>query len=67
MPNVTDELMFEVLKQIQAEIALARGDLRDVKVRMTSMEESLAGVNRRLDRIDDRLDRLEHRTGLVEL
>ncbi|CAN5304218.1 hypothetical protein BH10PSE7_BH10PSE7_39610 [soil metagenome] len=49
MPDVTNELIYEILKQIPTEIALARGDLRDIKVRVTSAEENLAGVNRRLD------------------
>lgn len=34
-------------------------DLRDLKVRTTSNEEGLAGLNRRLDRNDQRLERIE--------
>jgi cob(I)alamin adenosyltransferase len=41
-------------------------DLRDVKVRLSSMDENMAVVQRRLDRLDDRLDRVERRLGLIE-
>jgi archaellum component FlaC len=40
-------------------------DVRDVKIRMTSVEEGLAGVNRRLDRIEDRVKHIETRLDLV--
>ena len=42
------------------------GDLQDIKVRMTSAEEGIAGVNRRLDRLDGRIQRIERRLDLVE-
>ena len=41
-------------------------DVRDLKVRMTHVEEGLAGVNRRLDRLDDRVERIEKRLDLVD-
>jgi archaellum component FlaC len=41
-------------------------DMRDIKVRMTNAEEALAGVNRRLDRLDARLERIEKRLDLVQ-
>ena len=41
-------------------------DMRDLKVRVTNVEEGLVGVNRRLDRIESRLDRIEHRMELVD-
>lgn len=66
MANVTNELIYEGLKSIQADIPQMKGDLRDIKVRVTATEEGLAGVNRRLDRVDDRLDRIERRVGLVD-
>jgi hypothetical protein len=36
-------------------------DMHDVKLRMTGVEESLAGINRRIGRIETRLDRFEKR------
>jgi hypothetical protein len=41
-------------------------DVRDLKVRMTAVEEGLAGVNRRLDRHETRLDRIERRMDLTD-
>ena len=40
-------------------------DTRDPKLRMTASEEAIAGINRRLDRIDFRLDRIERRLELT--
>ena len=34
-------------------------DVADLKTRTTNVEEGLAGVNRRLDRLDMRMDRIE--------
>jgi hypothetical protein len=39
-------------------------DVKDMKVRMTNFEEGLAGVNRRLDRLEVRVDRIERRLEL---
>jgi hypothetical protein len=41
-------------------------DVRDVKFRVTNLEEGQAGILR-LDRVDARLDRIERRLDLVEL
>ena len=41
-------------------------DLQDLKVRVTSVEEGLAGVNRRLDRVKSRLERVERRLELSD-
>jgi hypothetical protein len=38
----------------------------DVKVRLTVVEEGLAGVSRRLDRVDIRVERIEVRLDLVD-
>ena len=41
-------------------------DMHDLKVRMTHVGEGLAGVNRRLDRLDQRIERVETRLTLVD-
>ena len=41
-------------------------DLSDLKLRTTNTEEALAGVNRRLDRLDARVERIERRLDLSE-
>jgi hypothetical protein len=42
-------------------------DLGDIKLRVTSLEENQAGLQRRMDRFDVRLDRIERRLNLVEV
>lgn len=67
MAEVTNELMYELLKRVHGDIAEMKFDLQEIKRRMTGSEEALAGVNRRLDRHDERLDRIERRLELREL
>ncbi len=43
-----------------------RDDVRDLKVRVTAVEEALAGVNRRIDRLEAWQDRTERRLELVD-
>jgi len=57
--EVTNDLMYELLKRVHGDIAEMKFDLQEIKRRMTGSEEALAGVNRRLDRHDERLDRIE--------
>ena len=73
MADVTNELLLEVMKQMQADMADVKFDLRDVKLRMTMVEEHLgssiiaiSGVNSRLDRLNDRVDRIEQRLNLTD-
>lgn len=61
-----DNIVLRYLRSIDDKIDLVRADVHDLKVRMTHVEEGLAGVHRRLDRVDERLDRLEARAGLSE-
>lgn len=65
--DVTNELMFELLKKMQSDMSAVRFDLQEIKRRITATEEAMAGVNRRLDRQDERLDRIERRLELREL
>jgi archaellum component FlaC len=41
------------------------GDLHDVKVRLTGVEEGLNVVQRRIDRLEDRVERIEKRLELA--
>jgi len=68
-----DSLVLEYLRRFdrrmsEFDLKLDRihDDVRDLKIRMTSVEENLVGVQRRLDRIEDRIDRIERRLGLVD-
>jgi chromosome segregation ATPase len=62
--DMRDE-MRERFNRLDTKLDRAVEDLRDLKVRVTAVEEGLAGVNRRLDRIDARVDRIETRLDLV--
>ncbi len=54
-----------LLRKIDQRTERMADDLQDLKVRMTSVEEGLAGVNRRLDRLEGRVERIERRLELT--
>ena len=55
-----------LLRRMDAKIDRVLEDVHDLKVRMSSMEEGIAGIHRRLDRLDVRVDRIERRFDLVD-
>jgi len=68
MPEMTSELMYEVPKTIQADLALMKEDMSDIKSRLTSLDSRLAIVHtdlaaqtERSDRLDLRIERIEKR------
>lgn len=67
MPDaVTNELIYETLKQIQGTLAQHTQYHLETKERLGLLEQQYASISRRVDRIDDRLDRVEKRLGLIE-
>jgi hypothetical protein len=71
--NLTLQLLREMrdenrqrFNRIDEKLDRVGADLRDLKIRMTNVEEGLAGVNRRIDRIDERLERVERRLELTD-
>jgi archaellum component FlaC len=66
MSDQPDNLVLTFLRRLDGKIDRLTDDMHDVKVRLTNVEENLAGVNRRLDRIEDRVERIERRLDLVE-
>jgi archaellum component FlaC len=71
--KVTNELIYSVLQSIQSDVSDVKFDVRDLKVRMTLVEEHMghsiigvSGVNARLDRMNEQVERIEKRIGLVE-
>lgn len=64
--DVTNELIFELLKKIHADVSVLRDGMHEVKERLGFLEQQYASISRRVDRIDERLDRVERRLGLVE-
>ncbi|WP_375395089.1 hypothetical protein [uncultured Sphingomonas sp.] len=70
---VNNELIYSVLQKMQADMSELKFDVRDLKVRMTMVEEHLgssiiaiSGVNSRLDRLNDRVERIENRLDLAD-
>jgi len=71
-PAIAD-LTYELLKKMCAEQQEMRLDILDLKMRASSQDEHLsglvmsnAGINTRLDRIDERLGRVERRLDLTD-
>lgn len=66
MADEPDNIVLTLLRRMDAKLDRVLDDISDLKVRMTHVEEGLAGVNRRLDRLDTRVDRIEKRLDLVD-
>lgn len=74
MPDeVTNELIYSVLQRMQEDMSEMKFDIRDLKGRMTMVDEHLgssiiaiSGVNSRLDRLTDRVERIERRLDLTD-
>jgi archaellum component FlaC len=66
MVDGPDNIILAILRKIDQRTERMADDLQDLKVRVTSVEEGLAGVNRRLDRVEMRLDRIERRLELSD-
>ena len=66
MAEEPDNLMLVLLRRIDERTIRMAEDIHDLKIRVTNLEEGLAGVNRRLDRLEDRLERVERRLGLID-
>ena len=66
MAEEPDNIVLTLLRRMDGKLDRVLEDVSDLKVRMTHVEEGLAGVNRRLDRIEERVDRIEKRLDLVD-
>jgi uncharacterized coiled-coil DUF342 family protein len=78
MADVTPELMYEVLKSVQARLGQVDGKLdelkqemqasrtaqNDIRQEIASVFEEISGVHKTLIRPEDRLDRIERRLEL---
>lgn len=74
MAEITNELMYELLKRMQADISIMRSDIRDVKVELNAMRGTVVAIQQDIHNIygilyqhADRLDRIERRLDLREL
>ena len=66
MAKEPDSIVLAILRKIDQRTERMAEDLQDLKVRVTSVEEGLAGVNRRLDRIENPVERIEQRLELSD-
>ena len=66
MAEAPDNIMLVLLRRIDERTDRMAQDLHDLKVRVTAIEEGVAGVNRRLDRVEQRVERIERRLELSD-
>ena len=66
MSEDADSLVLRHLHRIDIKVDRLIDDMRDIKHRMTTVEKSVAGQSRRLDRVEDRLDRIERQFDFVD-
>jgi archaellum component FlaC len=66
MASEPDNIVLLMLRKIDQRTERMAEDLHDLKVRVTAVEEGLAGVNRRLDRLEVRMERVEKRLELSD-
>jgi archaellum component FlaC len=66
MATEPDSIVLAILRKIDLRTERMAEDLQDLKVCVTSVEEGLAGVNRRLDRLENRVERIEKRLELSD-
>ena len=75
MPDkVTNDLLYEVLKAVQSDVATVRTDMRDMKARLASIESFIATLHGdstrqtvRMDELQVRIERIEHRLDLSDI
>jgi len=67
MADEPDNIVLAILRKSDQRTERMVEDLQDLKVRVTSVGEGLAGLNRRLDRLDNRVERLEKRLELSDV
>ena len=66
MTTEPDNIVLQYLRRFDEKLDRVVDEMQDVKVRLTALEEGLAGINRRLDRLEGRVERIERRLDLVE-
>ncbi len=66
MSEGPDNFIPQYLRRMDAKMDRMGDESRDIKVRLTAIEEAVVGVQRRIDRLDMRVERIERRLDLVE-
>ena len=67
MPDEINNLVLDHLRAIRVDLGQVRNGVHNLQVRVTSIEENMAAMNRRLDNMDRRIECIEKRLGLVEV
>lgn len=73
MADVTNELLYDVLKSMQTRLGRMDGKLDEVKLELqairghqVAIQQDVANIYNRLGHLDDRLERVNVRLGLVD-
>ncbi len=66
MADQPDSIVLAILRKVDQRTERMAEAIQDLKTRMTSVEEGLAGVNRRLDWLEVPVDRIEKRLELSD-
>jgi hypothetical protein len=66
MADEPGNVVLLLLRKIDERTERMADDLKDLRTRVTSVEEGLSGVNRRLDRLEMPIDRIERRLELSD-
>jgi phage shock protein A len=66
MVDQPDNLVLVLLRRIDGKVDRLIDDVNDLKARMSAVEENLAGVHRRIDRLELRVERIERRLDLAD-
>ena len=67
MADEPDNPILTYLRRIDAKVDRLTDDVRDLKIRMTGVEEAVVGLQRRMDRPEARVERIERRLDLVDM
>lgn len=61
-----DNLVLVFLRRIDGKVDRLIDDVNDLKAWVSAVEENLAGVHRRIDRLELRVERIERRLDLAD-
>ena len=66
MVDEPDTSILQLLRRMDAKINRMADDIRDLKARMTKLEEAFVGLQWRFDRLEIRVEPIERRLDLVD-
>ena len=66
MAEVTNDLIYEVLKRVQEDVSTVRQDMRGMREEMTAMRGHMLAIQRDVNNIYERLATLEVRADRIE-